>query len=60
MAQLHLPNLRTWSRNEYASQAFNSDEILNLDQALERIASGSEDAGWVQNTARQIIAERYD
>jgi SAM-dependent methyltransferase len=60
MAQLHLPNLRTWSSNEYASRAFDRDEIRELDRALERIASGANDGGWVRNTARQIIAERCD
>lgn len=58
MAQLHLPNLRTWGSNEYASQAFDRHEIEELDRVLERIASGAEDAGTVQNAARQIIAER--
>jgi hypothetical protein len=59
MAQLHLPNLRTWGGNEYA-QAFDREEIAELDRALERIASGIEDGGLVENAARQIIAERCD
>ena len=58
MAQLHLPNLRTWSTNEYASQAFDRGEIEKLDGALERIASGIQDAGVVRNVARQIVAQR--
>ena len=60
MAQLHLPNLRTWGANEYASRAFDRDEIAELDRALERIASGIEDGGMVENGARRIIAERCD
>jgi len=60
MAQLHLPNLRTWGGNEYASQAFDREEIAALDRALERIATGIEDGGIVENAARQIIAERCD
>jgi ubiquinone/menaquinone biosynthesis C-methylase UbiE len=58
MAQLHLPNLRTWGRNEYAVQAFNRSELDELEAALYRIAEGSTEAGIVHNTARQIIAER--
>jgi trans-aconitate 2-methyltransferase len=58
MAQLHLPNLRTWCRNEYASQAFDRREIEELDLALDRIASGMLDSGVVRNLARQIVAER--
>ena len=58
MAELHLPNLRTWSGNEYASQAFDQNEIAELGAALERIASGEYDAGRVKNIARQIVAER--
>ncbi len=60
MAQLQLPNLRTWGGNEYASQAFDCEEIAELDRALERIASGIEDGGLVENAARQIIAEQRD
>jgi hypothetical protein len=58
MAQLHLPNLRTWGSNEYASRAFARDELEELDLALTRIASGAHDAGIVRNAARQIVAER--
>jgi SAM-dependent methyltransferase len=58
MAQLHLPNLRTWGRNEYAAQAFNRSELDELETALGEIASGATNAGVVLNTARQIIARR--
>jgi len=58
MAQLHLPNLRTWGRNEFAVQAFDRRELDELEGALDRIASGVIDAGVVRNTARQIVAER--
>jgi len=58
MAQLHLLNLRTWGRNEYALQAFDRNELDELEKTLEQIAFGAIDAGVVHNTARQIIAER--
>ena len=58
MAQLHLSNLRTWGRNEYAAQAFDRRELDELEAALEHIASGASEAGVVSNTARQIFAER--
>lgn len=58
MAQLHLPNLRTWGRNEFAAQAFDCRELDELDAALESIASGGTEAGVVCNTARQIVATR--
>jgi len=58
MAQLHLSNLRTWGRNEYAAQAFDRRELDELEAALEHIASGASEAGVVSNTARQIVAER--
>ncbi|MGA2351247.1 MAG: class I SAM-dependent methyltransferase [Terracidiphilus sp.] len=56
MAQLHLSNLRTWGRNEYAAQAFDRRELDELEVALESIASGISEAGVVRNTARQIVA----
>lgn len=58
MAQLHLPNLRTWGRNEFAVQAFDRRELDELEAALDSLASGATEAGMVRNTARQIIAER--
>jgi trans-aconitate 2-methyltransferase len=58
MAQLHLPNLRTWGKNEYASQSFNRRELEELEETLDRIASGVSEGGIVRNTARQIIAKR--
>lgn len=58
MAQLHLPNLRTWGRNEFASRAFDRRELDELEVALDQIASGRTDAGVVHNIARQIIAVR--
>jgi SAM-dependent methyltransferase len=59
MAQLHLPNLRTWGRNEYAIRAFDRRELDQLEADLDSIASGNSDTGFVRNTARQIIAERF-
>jgi SAM-dependent methyltransferase len=58
MAQLHLPNLRTWGKNEYAAQAFDRKELDELEAALDAIACGRSEAGFVQNTARQIVAEK--
>jgi ubiquinone/menaquinone biosynthesis C-methylase UbiE len=58
MAQLHLSNLRTWGKNEYAAQAFDRREMDDLEAALDSIASGITQAGVVLNTARQIVAER--
>jgi len=60
MAQLHLPNLRTWGRNEFAARAFDRNELDELDAALESIASGGTEAGVVCNTARQIVAMRIE
>lgn len=58
MAQLHLPNLRTWSKNQFAAQAFDRAEVNKLERELDAIAAGRKDAGIVHNTARQVIAER--
>jgi SAM-dependent methyltransferase len=58
MAQLHLSNLHTWGKNEYAAQAFDRRELDDLEAALDSIASGTSEAGVVLNTARQIVAER--
>lgn len=60
MAQLHLPNLRTWRRNEYASQVFDRHELDELEIAIISIASGASEAAAVRNTARQILAMRKD
>jgi trans-aconitate methyltransferase len=58
MAQLHLLNLRTWSRNEFAVDTFERGEVERLARNLQSIASGAENAGVVRNTAKRIIAER--
>ncbi len=58
MAQLHLFNLRTWSRNEFAVRAFATAELELLTRDLQAIASGTDHAGAVRNTAKRIIAER--
>ncbi len=57
MAGLHLANIRSWRRDKYASQFFDSGEMDLLESSLRRIASGMENAGIVLNTARQIIAQ---
>jgi len=56
MAGLHLPNLRTWGKNEFAARAFDPGEVASLESALGRIASGLQRAASVRNTARQIVA----
>lgn len=58
MAQLHLPNPRTWGKNEFSVHAFDRDELNELEMALASIASGASEAGHVRNIARQIVAER--
>lgn len=58
MAQLHLPNLRTWGRNEFAAQAFDRRELDELEATLDSIASGVCEAGIVCNSVKQIVAER--
>jgi trans-aconitate 2-methyltransferase len=58
MAQLHLPNLRTWGKNEYAAQAFDRRELDQLEAALDSIASGASEGGMVRNTVKQIVAKR--
>lgn len=58
MAQLHLPNLRNWRMNEYAVQAFDRHELDELEAALDSIASAHSEAGFVRNTARQIVATK--
>ena len=58
MAQLHVANLRTWGRNNFATQAFDRQEMDQLERQLSLIASGDIDAGMVYNTARRIIARR--
>jgi hypothetical protein len=57
MAQLHVANLRTWGNNEFATQAFDRHELDQLENELDLIASGREEAGVVYNTAKQIIAQ---
>lgn len=58
MAQLHLPNLRTWGKNEYAVQAFVRRELDELEAALDSVASGASEGGTVRNTVKQIVAKR--
>jgi trans-aconitate 2-methyltransferase len=57
MAQLHLPNLRTWGKNEYAAEAFDRRELDQLETALDSIASGASEGGMVHNTIKQIVAK---
>ncbi len=58
MAQLHVANLRTWGSNDFATQAFDRQEMDQLERQLSLIASGDIEAGVVYNTARRIIAWR--
>jgi SAM-dependent methyltransferase len=58
MAELHVANLRTWRRNDFAVQAFDGYEIDQLESQLGSIASGGAEAGVVYNTAKRIIARR--
>jgi len=56
MAELHLPNLRTWREDAYARRWFDTTELDELELILERIVAGEEPAGMVRNTVRQIVA----
>lgn len=56
MAQLHVANLRNWRSNDFATQTFDKREMDQLENELDSIASGREEAGVVYNTAKQIIA----
>ena len=58
MAQLHLANLHTWRRDDFAVRSFKKAEIDHLEEQLAAIASGTIKASSVHNTARQILAER--
>lgn len=56
MAQLHLANLRTWGRNDFAVETLGAPEIGQLESELAAIVSGGVEAGVVHNTARRIVA----
>lgn len=58
MAELHVENLRTWCRDEYARRLFDAIELDSIEASLSQIAKGHEDGGVVKNAARQIIAQR--
>ena len=47
MAELHVQNLRTWRTDSFASQAFDAQELSDLECRLQAIADGSERAGSV-------------
>ena len=58
MAGLHVANLRTWGKNDFALATFGRREMDQLEAELAAIASSSQTAGVVRNDARQIIARR--
>jgi hypothetical protein len=58
LAELHLANLRTWRHDQFACQSFDPSEIDLIERSLEKIVGGVENAGFVVNAARQIIAQR--
>jgi trans-aconitate 2-methyltransferase len=58
MAELHSDNLRTWRSDPFAAQTFSAAELDSLQESLDGIAKGLENAGIVVNVARQIIARR--
>ena len=58
LAELHLANLRTWRHDEFACRSFDPTEVDSIEGSLERIVSGVENAGFVANATRQIIAQR--
>jgi hypothetical protein len=56
MAELHLANIRTWRHDRFASELFDTAEIRELENALEKLASRPQSSGNVSNRARQIVA----
>ena len=58
MAQLHLTNLRTWGKSDFAIAAFDRGDLHQLEHDLALIASGAETAGVVHNTTKRVIAQR--
>ena len=58
MAQLHLANIRTWGKSDFAIAAFDRGELHQLEQDLALIASGAETAGVIHNTTKLVIAQR--
>jgi trans-aconitate 2-methyltransferase len=58
MAQLHLANIRTWGKSDFAIRAFDRGEVHQVEQDLALIASGAETAGVVHNTVKRVIARR--
>lgn len=57
MAQLHVANLRAWGNNDFSIHAFDRQEMDQLDDELDSIASGYKEAGVVYNIAKQIVAQ---
>ena len=58
MAELHLPNLRTWRQDAYARQAFAAEEIDALEASMTEIIADTRNLGVVLNGVRQIVAQR--
>jgi trans-aconitate 2-methyltransferase len=58
MAQLHLANIRSWGKGDFAVGAFDRRELDQLEHDLALIASGSQTAGVVHNATRRVIARR--
>jgi trans-aconitate 2-methyltransferase len=58
MAQLHLANIRTWGKSDFAIAAFDRGELHQLEHDLALIASGAETAGVIHNTTKLVIAQR--
>jgi hypothetical protein len=56
VAELHLANIRTWRHDRFASELFDTAEIRELENALEKLASRPQSSGNVSNRARQIVA----
>ena len=58
MAQLHLANIRNWSKNDFAVATFNRGELDEIEHDLALIASGDKTAGVVHNATKRVIARR--
>jgi hypothetical protein len=56
MARLHALNIRTWQNDSFIRGSLASSEIAELTSALDRIASGEEEAAPVVVGMAQIVA----
>jgi trans-aconitate 2-methyltransferase len=58
MAELHLPNLRTWRQDAFVRESITSREIDALEASLAELTADTKNKGVVVNGIRQIVAGR--